>query len=300
MTRSLALLGGVLATVPLLAAPALKETEPRLLYVAADDAGMQIHAIKVDGSGIEKLTSGDGNRLFPAWSPDGKRIAYSVQQANAQHIWVMDADGKNPRQLTKAEPGVEMAANRGPAWSPDGKKIAFTRYTGQGWDVFVMNADGSNLTNLSDSATYDADPAWSPDGKHIVFTSDRVGDGFRLYVMTADGKDVKELTREGNPNGFVYPAWSPDGKRIAYAHPGEGGLQIWVVDTDGSNKKQLTQLTSSNSYATWSRDGKRIAFAHFDGPKSALMVMAADGTNLKTVVELPRTVAEGGRVAWKP
>jgi TolB protein len=118
--------------------------------------------------------------------------------------------------------------------------------------------------------------------------------------MDADGKTVTEVTHEDNANGFVYPAWSPDGKKIVYAHPAAGGLELFVVDSDGRNNKQLTNEGAQNSYATWAKDGKRLAFGHFNGPKSALKIMDADGTNVKTILELPKTVGEGGRVAWKP
>jgi TolB protein len=118
--------------------------------------------------------------------------------------------------------------------------------------------------------------------------------------MDADGKNITELTTEGNANGFVYPAWSPDGKKIVYAHPAASGLELFAVGVDGKNNKQLTKEGASNSYATWSKDGKRIAFGHFNGPMSAVKVMDADGSNVKTVVELVKTPPEGGRVAWKP
>ena len=100
-----------------------------------------------------------------------------------------------------------------------------------------MDPDGSNLKDLTDGM-YDADPSWSPDGKRIAFTSTRAGDGFRLFAMDADGKNVTPITTEGNNNGFVYPAWSPDGKKVAYAHPAAGGLELFVVGIDGKNNKQ--------------------------------------------------------------
>ena len=147
MTRALPLLL-VLAVPPvLLAAPALKPNETRVLYVSGDDLDRQIYVVKPDGTGAEKLTSGEGNHFFPAWSPDGKKIAFTIEdKARRQHVYVMDADGKNPKPLTK-----DGGPNRGPAWSPDGKQIAITRWTGAAYNVFVMDADGGNLTNLTNS-----------------------------------------------------------------------------------------------------------------------------------------------------
>src|SRR6202040_2750685 len=126
---------------------------------------------------------------FPCWSPDGKKIAFTSDLGGGLNIYVMDADGKNIKKLTK-----ENDASRAPAWSPDGKKIAFTRHVDGGVpDIFVMNADGSDPVNLTNSPGYDADASWSPDSKRIVFTSLRAGqEGFRLFVMDADGKNEKQ------------------------------------------------------------------------------------------------------------
>ena len=127
------LLAGVSATV--VAAPALRNADARLLYVSGDPGEYQIYSVKPDGTGSEKLTSDAGNHLFPASSPDGKKIAFSIEKDGQQQLYVMDADGKNAKELTK-----DGQINRGAAWSPDGKKIAFTRWTGVSYNVFVIDA----------------------------------------------------------------------------------------------------------------------------------------------------------------
>jgi Tol biopolymer transport system component len=270
----------------------------QFLYVSSRTGDPDIYLANADGTGEAKnLTNNTADDVFPAWSFDGKKIAFSSDRDGVQNIYVMDADGKNVKQITQ-----EKEICRAPAWSPDGKKIVFTRHVeGQSPDLFIMDADGKNMVNLTNDPGYDADAAWSPDGKKILFTSLRGGNqGFHLYTMDPDGKNLKELTTEDNGQGFVYPAWSPDGKKIAYAHPMGDALEVFLVDADGKNQKQLSKQGGQNSYAAWSPDGTKIAWHHIDGSgATAIWMMDADGSNQKEVlkVDMPK---EGGRIAWQP
>jgi TolB protein len=270
----------------------------QILYVSSKTGDPDIYLANADGSGEAKnLTNNTADDLFPAWSADGKKIAFSSDRDGIANIYVMDADGQNVKQITQ-----EKEICRAPAWSPDGKKIVFTRHVEGGVpDLFVMDADGKNMVNVTNDPGYDADAAWSPDGKKIVFTSLRGGNqGFHLYTIDPDGKNLKELTTEDNPQGYVYPAWSPDGKQIAFGHAVGDGMEIFVVDADGKNLKQLSKQGGKSSYACWSPDGKKIAWHRIDaGGASAIWMMDADGGNQKEVlkVDMPE---EGGRIAWRP
>jgi Tol biopolymer transport system component len=139
--------------------------------------------MNADGSNVVQLTSDDD--WAPAWSPDGKKIAFCSDRDGVPGIYVMNADGSNVVRLTSDDDWA-------PAWSPDGKKIAFS----SGWDsdhpgIYVMNADGTNVVQLTSED--DREPAWSPDGKKIAFSSDRDGND-EIYVMDEDGTNVVRLT----------------------------------------------------------------------------------------------------------
>jgi TolB protein len=276
----------------LLAAPA--GGDPKILIPSKRSGNLEIYLMNADGSDAKSLTNSKSFNTFPTWSPDGKTIAFCrYDEGQLPSIWTMDADGKNPKQLTKEH-------DRGPVWSPNGKKIAFCRHVDGNPEIFVMDADGSNQTNLTKNSAFDADATWSPDSKQIAFTSDRSGEGFKIYVMDANGENVKEVTKTGNRLGYSYPAWSPDGKKIAYADQAENNLEIFTCDLSGESVKQLTKLGGQNSYAVWSTDGKQIMFGHLVNKDSGeLYVMDADGGNQKAVLK-DEGYVEGCRPSWQP
>jgi Tol biopolymer transport system component len=248
-----------------------------------------------DGRQPVRLTEGDDRNLLPAYSPDGRTIAFTSDRDGNYEIYRMNADGSQVRRLTRNGGG-----NRAPTWSPDGLHIAFDSDRDGNHEIYVMDADGSNPINLTKHPGYDADPAWSPDGRRIAFASERARNGFRVFVMDADGKNVRDLSQKDNPMGYVYPAWSPDGKQIVYAEAVKSALEIFVSDVDGTSKKQLTRLGGANSLAAWSPDGQQIFFVHSrnDDDIGSLYVMDADGSN-PTLILKNGGSRDGARPTWR-
>jgi Tol biopolymer transport system component len=149
-------------------------------------------------TGSDLLQHNARGESSPAWSPDGRKIAF----VSNSEIYVMNADGSEQRTLTQR--GAQ------PLWSPDGRKIAFVSVRDGKYDeVHVMNADGSGKRNLTHNPAPDGAPAWSPDGRRIAFQSWRGAD---LYVMNADGTGQRNLTRTPGAREFGI-AWSPGQKK---------------------------------------------------------------------------------------
>jgi TolB protein len=204
-----------------------------------------IWVMDADGSNPRNLTNYEGAEWMgegPAWSPDGQYIAFSSNragriagQAYATDIFVMNADGSDPRNLTDS-----AAYDTAPAWSPDGSHIAFQSDRDANWpEIYVMAADGSKPRNLTNHEGYDGNPAWSPDGSTIAF--DRDQDGNReIYLMAADGSNVRRLTDREGMDGL--PTWSPDGRYIAFQSDRGGESQeICVMELESGNVQCLTE-----------------------------------------------------------
>ncbi len=247
-------------------------------------------------------------------------IAFESNRDGNQEIYVMRADGSNPRRLTQ-HPGTDTkpswspdklriafdtdrdgnneiyamdfdgtnlenltrngATDRHPSWSPDGTKIAFTSDRGGNEDIYVMNADGSRLQRLTNHPENDTKPAWSPDGTKIVFRSFRDGDN-DIYVMSANGSGVTNLTR--NDASDRHPVWSPDGTRIAFGSDrNDGTLQIYVMNPNGSGVQRLTNSGADESKPSWSPDSSQVAFESRRDGQVEIYVIGADGTGLQNL-----------------
>ena len=289
------------------------DAQAQITFMSHRDGNPEIYVMNADGSNPRRLTNNRGWDFAPAWSPDGKRIAFVSDRdghVHAKHGWstneiyVMDTDGGNQQNLTN-----DPHDDRSPSWSPDGKHIVFSANRDwdnpQSIDIYVMDADGNNLQRLTNNPNEDQDPSWSPDGERIVFSASRKGhveDKFgitdEIYVMDADGGNQQRLT--DNRNNDWSPSWSPDGKRIAFMSDRKGdavNFDIYVMDADGGNLQNLTNHRGWDGSPSWSPDGQRIVFnSDRDGPRNyEIYVMDADGGNLQNLTNHP--VSDAGP-AW--
>ena len=282
--------------------------QAQIVFISQRDGNSEIYVMDADGGNQRRLTNNPTSDYAPSWSPDGKRIAFVSNRdghvdANGRltsEVYVMDADGGNPRNLTD-HPERDSA----PSWSPDGKRIAFesNREAGRedphNYEIYVMDADGNNPQNLTNSPEEDRSPSWSPDGKRIAFSAVRDGH-FKnnlditdeIYVMDADGGNQQRLTE--NRNNDWNPSWSPDGKRIAFQSDRKGDFvkfDIYVMDADGGNQQKLTNHRAWDGSPTWSPDSERIAFWSLRDGNAEIYVMDADGGNLQNLTNNPHSDA---------
>jgi TolB protein len=268
---------------------------------------------------VKQLTSG-GENAEAYFSPDGKQLIYQTNSgapATCDQIFTMNVDGSNKRQLSK---GGRTTCGY---FFPDGKSIVYASThmgsaecpprpsyaRGYVWpiydtyDIFRASPDGSNPQRLTATPGYDAEATIGPDGR-IVFTSVRDGD-MEIYSMNADGSDVRRLTNRPGPDGG--PWFSPDGKQIVFrGHPiGDAKeladyqgllkdslwrpttLEIYVMNRDGGNLRQVTKLGGANFAPAWHPDGKRIIFAsNVKDPKGRdfdIFTINLDGSALEQI-----------------
>jgi Tol biopolymer transport system component len=261
--------------------------EGKIAFVSYAGIGAcEVCVMQANGANRTRLATfpSEDTICFVAWSPDGRKIAFTSHRTGDYEIYVMSADGSDQKQLT-----YTRTTTYGAAWSPDGNFIAFTSVWPQTEEVYVMNANGSGKQRLTATAyvedghpkAWNAHPTWSPDGRQIAFASARSGN-LEIHGMNADGSEPRQLTDSEGMK--VLPRWSPDGKHIAF----EANGHIYVIDSLGRNLRQLTTTTFLDANPTWSPDGQYIAYqAHVGADKDArpptighaeLFVVSLEGT----------------------
>jgi TolB protein len=164
----------------------------------------QVRVINVDGTGDRLLADSGG---FPSWSPDGRQIAFASERDGDREIYVMDADGSHPRQLTN-----NPAPDRAPSWSPDGEHIVFVSARDGTPQIYLMRSDGSEQRRLTIENTEHGRPSWSPDGRKILFYRRYMGHG-QLFTMNADGSGVARLTEPSATSFNAFASWGPPHER---------------------------------------------------------------------------------------
>jgi TolB protein len=196
--------------------PAWSPDGRRIAYEGGNDNN-DLVVMNADGSGRRVLTSMPAGAAKPSWSPDGKTIAFLTFGFGNPAIHLVDADGRDARELARARGG--------PAWSPDGRWLAFSQTA-----IYVIRPDGSGRRAVTGRSTNLHSPTWSPDGTKIAYA--RLSDD--VHVIRVGGGGWRRLSAGGDPS------WSPDGRFIAAAKDYYGG-GIVVVRADGTGLRQLTR-----------------------------------------------------------
>ncbi len=240
-------------------------------YRSTTDYTLDVRSLSGASNIATNLTQSASADWAPVWAPDGQCLAFASNRDGNTEVYVMDANGSNPTNLTQNADtdGWDLV------WSPDGQRIAFTSERDGNTEVYVMATDGSNPTNLTQSASADWAPVWAPDGQHLAFLSNRDGNT-EVYIMDANGSNPTNLTQSTGDDWAS--VWSPDGQRIAFASNRDGNTEVYIMDANGSNPTNLTQSTGDDWASVWSPDGQRIAFASNRDGNTEVYVMDADGT----------------------
>jgi len=247
-----------------------------IAYVSNRDGDNEIFLLilpKNEGDSLEEiqLTHNQDDDVLSDWSPDGTRLAFSLDRDGNMEIYIMDVETalQNPgngkvQRLTNHE-GDDML----PAWSPDGSQITFSSDRDGDWEIYVMNTDGTDVRQLTDNTIIDSKPSWSPDGTKIFFDS---GEGYNrdIYIMDIHGAN-QELVIEAEGG---WPDWSPDGTQVAFFGREAGNPEIYIANIDGTNRTRMTFNNIDDWEPSWSPDGEWLVYNA--GMMNNIFVMRVD------------------------
>src|SRR5215216_5466209 len=265
----------------------------RISFTSFRDAQLgDIWTIDPDGSHGRKLTSGPLYDAQSDWSRDGQSIGFR-RGPNAflnLGVWKMDLYGGNLALLAQGDPADPTQNSTQPAWAPDGHSLLFraTRPPYLDSDIWRMDTDGSNqalVVHIPGDQLY---PSYSPDMSEIAYTTP-LGTGDRgIFTVDADGATPPTKVFDAPGKYDSAPNWSPDGRQIAFESDQNGDMEIYAMDADGTDVRQITDNAVHDEGPAWSPDGERMVFTSGpDNLHSDIYVMNADGSDRMRLMDVP-------------
>jgi TolB protein len=256
----------------------------------------QIYTMKTDGSGLRRISTGEGRTTCAFFYPDKRHVLYASTHLGGKacpakpdfsrgYVWPVydtydifraNPDGSGPTRLTRT-PGYDAEATI----SRDGR-IVFTSVRDGDMEIYSMNGDGGEVRRLTNRAGPDGGPFFSPDGRQIVFRGRALSPGpelndylallrdglwrptsLEIFVMNADGSGLRQVTELGGAN--FAPYFTPDGARIIFAsnhhNPRGRDFELYLVNTNGTGLERVTWNPTFDGFPMFSPDGKHLVFA---------------------------------------
>ncbi len=250
----------------------------KIAFVSTVNGNKEIFTCDFDGHNVKRFTSHKSISLSPAWSSDGKWLAYVSFAKGGTKIFIEQFEGKLGTIINY------KGTNSSPAWVPGKLNLAASMTFSNDPEIYLLTRQGEIIKRITESWGIDVSPSFSPDGKKIAFASRRHGSP-QIYIKDLKSGAVRRLTFKGNHN--TSPSWSPDGKRIAYVGIEDNQINIFVINIDSGMPVQLTVNAGDNEDPCWSPDGSMLVFSSTrNGGISRLFVMNASGTDQRQLLRM--------------
>ena len=266
----------------------------RIAYVTANGSGNQMrYALVVadaDGYSPQTVVRSAEPLLSPAWSPDGRKLAYVSFERGNSAIYIQDI-ATGAREMVSSFRGINSA----PSFSPDGRRLALALSRSGNPEIYVMDLGSKQLTQLTNHFAIDTEPTWSADGSSVYFTSDRGGRP-QIYQVSAGGGSASRVTFQGNYNAT--PSISYDGKKLIVAQGSGNTYKIAMMDSSlGSPRWSTLSPGSLDESPTFAPNASMVLYAAREGGRGVLYAVSADARVRQRLVLADGDVREP---SWSP
>lgn len=260
----------------------------RIAYVLQTGNTHELQIADADGQNPQVMLRSKQSIISPAWSPDGKRLAYVSFELNKPVVYVQTlATGQRvPLANFKGN-------NSAPTWAPNGQQLALVLSRDGISQIYTIAADGSGLRRVMRSPLIDTEPQYTPDGGSLIFTSDRGGNP-QIYKVPVSGGNGQRITFNGSYN--ISPAISPDGNKLVYVTKRDGAFRIALQDMAAGSEQLLTNGSDDQS-PSFAPNGMQVLYSSVQGGRSVLAVTSVDGRVRQTLSALNGKVREP---TWGP
>ena len=263
-----------------------------IVFVSTLGGEPDLWTIRLDGSGLARLTSGMGGvghlaSFMPAVSPDGERIAFVSAKSGADEVWLLKLGGSGPEQVTSLGARVESLT-----WSPDSTSLLVASSARGTFDIYLVDLAERSTARITGDERYEVYAVFTPDGQRVLYV--RLNDDWTDHEIVSigpGGSDARMLLLDTNffdyhyGQRFGYPLVSPDGETLLFRSERSGWINIWAARVDGSgNPWQVAPSDAEQSDAVWSPDGQSIAFIENHNGTLDLRVVSLDGGEVRRVV----------------
>jgi len=240
----------------------------RVAYVTKVNGRYNLWVADADGENAQSALASPASIISPAWSPNGKQLAYVSFESRKPVVYVHDVASGRRRLIANFR-----GSNSAPAWSPDGRTLAVTLTRDGGSQLYTINATGGEPRRLMQSSGIDTEPAFAADGSSIYFVSDR-GGAPQIYRVPAKGGSAQRVTFNGSYN--ISPNISPDGRWLAYISRQGGAYRLHVMELASGNVTAITD-TSDDESPSFAPNSRLLVYATKQQGKEALMTTTLDG-----------------------
>lgn len=267
----------------------------KLAYVVVQRSGTGqaryiLEVADQDGYNPRPLLNSPEPIMSPAWSPNGRQIAYVSFENRRAGIYLEDV-ATGGRKLLSEFPGI----NGAPAWSPDGRKLALVLSKSGAPNIYVMDIGSRRLTQLTNDFYINTEPAWSPDGKTLLFTSNRSGTRPQIYQIDMGSSAISRVSYDGDYNARA--SFTRDGRHIAMIHRVSGVYNIAILDLDSGSVRVLSSSAADSASPSIAPNGSMVLYDTVYNGSNVLAMVSADGS---IQLRLPARNGEAQDPAWSP